>query len=183
MPPPPVRPPADESAAAVEARARALSSPVRMRILRVCLHEGRTNKEIADVLGMNPGSVLHHVRTLVATGLLRAEDARTGRRGAREVPYRATGLSFYAPTPNASTLLVETFLQEVEGIDPDELDAWRLGVKLSPADAEEFRSRFSDLVVEYAERAPEPDGVALSLFVAIHPERQPPLPGGASPAP
>jgi DNA-binding transcriptional ArsR family regulator len=181
-PPPPIRPPAVEDAAAKEARARALSSPLRLRILRICLHEAHTNKEIADVLGSNPGTVLHHVRTLVATGLLAAGDPRPGRRGAREVPYRATGLSFYSPPPNASTLMVETFLQEVEGIDPEELDAWRLGVKLAPSAAAEFRARFQDLVVEYAEREPDPDGVALSLFVAIHPERQPRLQdGGQSP--
>jgi DNA-binding Lrp family transcriptional regulator len=146
-----------------------------MRILRICLHESRTNKEIATALGMNPGSVLHHVRTLVSTGLLRAEEPRVGRRGSREVPYRATGLSFFSDTPNASTLLIETFLQEADGIDPDDLDAWRLGVKLGPDAAAEFRSRFRDLVIEYADREPEPDGVALSLFVAIHPERQPPV--------
>jgi len=175
MTPPFVEPPADESEADAEARAKALSSPLRMRILRICLHESRTNKEIAAVLDLNPGTVLHHVRTLVRTGLLRAEEPRSGRRGAREVPYRATGLSFLSHTPHVSSLLVETFLQEIAGIDPDDLDAWRLGVKLAPDALAEFRDRFRDLVVEYAALDPDPDGVPVSLFIAMHPERQPPV--------
>ena len=56
--------------AAQQARARALASPLRMRILRLCLHEPRTNKELAGMLGINPGSMLHHVRSLVSTGFL-----------------------------------------------------------------------------------------------------------------
>ena len=52
---------------AIAARARALSSAVRWRVLRACLDEALTNKELADRLGVNPGSMLHHVRTLVAT--------------------------------------------------------------------------------------------------------------------
>jgi DNA-binding transcriptional ArsR family regulator len=78
----------------IQARARALSSPLRLRILRLCLHKARTNKEIAGILKVNPATALHHVRTLLATGFLRAEEPRTGNRGAREIPYRATGLSW-----------------------------------------------------------------------------------------
>lgn len=163
----------DESDAEREARAKALSSPLRLRILRICLHEARTNKEIADVFGLNPGSVLHHVRSLIDTRLLAAEEPRRGARGSREIPYRATGLSFTTSLPNSSSLVVETFLQEIEGIAPDDLDAWRLGLKLSDADLDELRSRFRALFLKYAERAPDPGGTAVSLMFAIHPERQP----------
>src|ERR1700712_1537085 len=79
---------------ATEAEARALSSPTRLRILRLCLSEALTNKEIAARLGRNPATVLHHVRTLVDTGFLVAGPPRRGARGAREVPYRATGKSW-----------------------------------------------------------------------------------------
>jgi hypothetical protein len=36
-----------------------------MRILRFCLHEPHTNREIADEFDLNPGTSLHHVRTLL----------------------------------------------------------------------------------------------------------------------
>src|SRR3989337_1159442 len=100
----------DADEAAKRARVRALASPVRMRILRLCLHEARTNKELAAELDMNAGTMLHHVRSLVATGFLRAEEARRGTRGSKEVPYRATGLSWRSgPMPNQGQILLDTF--------------------------------------------------------------------------
>ncbi len=57
--------------------------------------------------GVNPGSMLHHVRALVETGFLRAEEPRRGKRGAREVPYRATGLSWRTPVDSQANLLVD----------------------------------------------------------------------------
>ena len=81
---------------------RAISSPLRLRVLRLCAFESRTNKELAELLGVNPGTMLHHVRTLVQTGYLAAEPERAGAQGAREVPYRATGLSWRTPMPGGS---------------------------------------------------------------------------------
>jgi len=46
----------------------ALGSEVRLRILRLCLHDALTNKEIAERLGQDPATTLHHVRTLCASG-------------------------------------------------------------------------------------------------------------------
>ena len=157
----------------MQARARALSSPLRLRILRLCLHEPRTNRELAETLGMNPGTTLHHVRALVDTNLLRAEEPRRGRRGAREVPYRATGLSWRTPLPHDSQLLVDTFLMDIDGLDPDLLNTTRLGLKLNSADRLEMLERFGALFEEYAAREPDPDGIPVSLFFAEHPDQQP----------
>ena len=156
--------------AAQQARARALASPLRMRILRLCLHEARTNKELSQELGVNPGSLLHHVRSLVANGFLRAEEPRRGTRGAREVPYRATGLSWGTYVPGVSAILLETFLQEIEGLPADDLNATRLGLKLSPERREEMLGRFRDLFQEYANADSDPDGEPISLFFVEHPE-------------
>ena len=78
--------PSPEDDAALQAKARALASPLRLRILRLCLHEARTNRELAEELGINPGTLLHHVRSLTTNGFLVAEEPRKGARGAREVP-------------------------------------------------------------------------------------------------
>ncbi|MBA2554206.1 MAG: winged helix-turn-helix transcriptional regulator, partial [Geodermatophilaceae bacterium] len=72
---------------ATAAEARALSSTFRLRILRACLGEPMTNKQIAQRLGRNPATVLHHVRLLVEQGFLAPTAERRGARGAREVPY------------------------------------------------------------------------------------------------
>lgn len=155
-----------------EARARALASTVRMRILRICLHEPHSNKEIAAVLGLNPGSTLHHVRTLVETGFLRAEEPRRGARGAREVPYRAPGLSWSTPVPGISVTLINTFLEETRGLEPDEIDIARLGLKLNPADREELMTRIQNLLIEYKDRPVDADGEPVSIMIAVHPDRQ-----------
>ena len=81
-----------------EAEAKAIASPLRLRILRITLHEPHTNKEIAEALGSNPASVLHHVRTLVDTGFLIEQSVRRGPRGSRERPYLASGKSWYVDT-------------------------------------------------------------------------------------
>ncbi len=160
-----------------QTRARALSSPVRFRILRACLHQSRTNKEIAEALDMNPATVLHHVRTLVAAGFLAAEEPRVGKRGAREIPYRSTGSTWGKRLTGHPHVLVETFIQEVDGLQPEEMDIWRLGVKLSDKDRTEMMRRIKDIFEEYALKEPDDDGAATSLFLAHYRDQ------AASPAP
>ena len=157
-----------------EARMRALSSPLRLRVLRLCAFESRTNKELAELLGMNPGTMLHHVRTLVQTGYLAAEAERAGAQGAREIPYRATGLSWRTSMPGGSGVLVETFLQQIEGVDPDDLQTTWLGLKLNDEHKEELTRRLYDLANEFKERGPDADGQPYSLFTAFHPDLNPP---------
>src|SRR4051812_27581460 len=107
--PPPVAD-AAERPLATDEEIRALASTLRMRILRVCLHDAHTNKEIADILDKDPATVLHHVRRLVDTGFLAAQPARRGTRGSREIPYLATGKSWRLNNPAKDRLLLETFL-------------------------------------------------------------------------
>lgn len=152
----------------LQARARALSSPIRLRILRLCLHKSRTNKEIADLLEINPATSLHHVRTLLGTGFLEAEEPRRGKRGAKEVPYRSTRMSWGTKLPDAAPVLLETFLQEIEGLAPDEIQVMRVGLKLTEADQKELLGRIKDVVADYALRPADEEGVATSLFVAHH---------------
>lgn len=159
-----------------EARLRALSSPLRLRVLRLCAFDSRTNKELAELLGVNPGTMLHHVRTLVGTGYLAAEPERSGNQGSREVPYRATGLSWRTPLPEGSSALLETFLQQIEGMTDDQLGVTWLGLKLNAAHKAEFEERFYALVNEFKDRGPDPDGDPYSLFAALHPDLNPPAP-------
>ena len=157
-----------------EARMRALSSPLRLRVLRLCAFESRTNKELAELLDINPGTMLHHVRTLVQTGYLAAEPERAGAQGAREIPYRATGLTWRTSMPSGSRVLVETFLQQIENLDDDLLDTTWLGLKLNDEHKAELVDRLFDLVTEFKERGPDADGQTYSLFTAFHPDDNPP---------
>ena len=158
-----------------EAESKAIASPLRLRILRITLHEPRTNKEIAEALGLNPASVLHHVRTLVETGFLIEQPVRRGPRGSRERPYLASGKTWYLEMGDEriyehQDLLLTTFLQEVKDLDPELLDSARLGFRLPPAEVERVKQRLQDLLQEIARMPSDPEGEPWSLYLGLHPE-------------
>ncbi len=157
-----------------EAEAKALASSLRLQILRLTLHEPCTNKEIANALQRNPASVLHHVRTLVDTGFLIAQEPRRGERGAREVPYLASGKSWYLDVgdaePHDNELLLWTFLEESRRLGLEHLQSSRLGFCLTEADREEVLGRLYAVLQEIADRPSDPAGEPWGLFLALHPE-------------
>jgi DNA-binding transcriptional ArsR family regulator len=155
----------------------AVSSPLRLRILRLCLDASLSNKQIAERLGRDPASVLYHVRRLVDAGFLVAGEPRRGTRGSREVPYRSTGKSWTIDVgdqtagPYEPNLLLETFLEDVRRIGPGRVEASRLGIRLTPQEYEEFKGRLQELLDEYAGRTSAGD--PWSLFVGLHPDDRP----------
>jgi len=162
---------------ATEDEARTLASPLRLRILRLCLDVSLTNKEIAERLGKDPASVLYHVRRLVRTGFLVAEDERRGTRGAREVPYRSTGKSWTlsigeSEDPRlAASSLVEAFVQDAARVGFEKVDGTRLGLRLTPGEHDELTRRLYELIEEF--RLRESDGAPWSLFIGMHPDDRP----------
>lgn len=166
-----------ERRSADEAERKALASPLRLRLLRLVLHEPRTNKELAEALDLHPATSLHHVRTLVETGFLVEQEPRRGKRGSRERPYLASGKSFYLSMGpelvDGHDLLLATFLQDVAGLAPGELDSRRLGFRLSEADREAVLQRLGGLLAEIAELPSDPEGEPWSLYLAVHPEAAP----------
>ena len=156
------------------AMARALTSPLRMRILRFCLHEAQTNREIAREFDLNPGTSLHHVRTLVDTGFLAAQEARTGKRGALEIPYLATRRSWDFPAPQIGPILVQTFLEEIQGVRAEDLDVARLGVMLNEESERELHEKLNAVLIEFKERPSDADGRPISIMLATHPETRKP---------
>lgn len=163
----PVRPPPTH---ATEHEAKVLASAVRMRILRLCLHEPRTNRQLADALQMNPATALHHVRRLVDAGFLSAQDAREGARGSREIPYQATRKSWRLSSPGVSSLLIDLFVQEAARVPVEQINSSRLGVKLKPADLEAAAERLHAVLREISALPSDPDGEEWSIFFAMHPD-------------
>ncbi|USQ75474.1 helix-turn-helix domain-containing protein [Ornithinimicrobium cryptoxanthini] len=162
-----------ERRAATDAEARALASGLRLRILRLTLDEALTNKEIADALDRNPASVLHHVRTLVDNGFLRAEDPRRGTRGAREIPYRSTGKAWNMDTQGVTAgPIVEAFLSEIGDVPPHLRELSRM--RVNGSDLPEFRKRLYDLLLEFYRRPHDAESAPHSIFVAIHPDTSTP---------
>jgi hypothetical protein len=156
---------------ATAAEARALANPLRIRILRLCLDRALTNKELAERLGRDPGTILHHVRTLVATGFLAPEADRRGARGATERPYRATGKSWTLDIGESTTgmlAVVDAFREELAEIPAGEVRTLsRLGVRLSEVRLAEFLDRVKAIVDDmYA--ADDAAGEPYGFFVALH---------------
>lgn len=155
---------------------RALASPIRLRILRLTLDQARTNQEIAQLLQLAPATTLHHVRTLVAAGFVVAEDERRGARNAREVPYRATRLSWALdtsgvdPSGQVKRASLQAFLDELAELSPGtRYTMSRLGLRLSPARKAELEERLIALFDEFERLPRDPDGEAFAIFLAVYP--------------
>lgn len=150
--------------------AAALASAVRLRIIRLTYRDALTNKEIAARLDKDPATTLHHVRKLVATGFLQPQPARTGNRGAREIPYLSTGLSWQldgAARPLAtSEAMLQAYLGEVADVGPDEVEQTRLIVKIDP---EELKRRLYALIEELAASPADPDAPGTAIYLAVYP--------------
>jgi DNA-binding transcriptional ArsR family regulator len=158
---------------ATEAEAATLASAVRLRIIRLTLHEPLTNAQIAARLHRDPATTLHHVRRLVRHGFLEALPARPGPRGSTEIPYRGTGLSWSLADaggdPSLAEAMLEAYLDEVTEVGVAALDQSRLAVRLAPADAAALRSELGAVLDRYA-ALPEPaDGEAVAVYLSIYP--------------
>lgn len=153
---------------------RTLGHPLRLRILRLTLDQPMTNRELARRLGRDPGTVLHHVRRLVDGGFLAAEPIRTGRRGAIERPYRATGKSWavrMAPSAHHTAAVIEAVRAEIlETGAQSAVSTLRLGVRLRKADLADLRRRIHALGDEFAERD-DPKGDPIGILAVIHHRR------------
>lgn len=160
---------------ATPAEMRALAHPLRLRILRLTLDQALTNKELAERLERDPGTVLHHVRTLVRGGFLVAEGVREGRRGALERPYRSTGKSWMvrmAPSLDHTVSVIDAVRDEIAEAGSDAaLSTLRLGVRLNEDDLAELRRRIRLLGDEFEARG-RPDGEPIGILAVVHRRRQ-----------
>ncbi|MCD1285967.1 MULTISPECIES: winged helix-turn-helix domain-containing protein [unclassified Brevibacterium] len=156
---------------ATDAEAKALASSIRIRILRLCLDEALSNREIAEATGLNPATALHHVRMLADTGFLEAQEARRGRRGAREIPYLATGKSWFLNAGDMTNPMIEAFVAEFTAAPYEQRTMGRMAAMLTEDEVEEFRTRIDELFEEFRSRRTKPDAQQWGLFIAMHPSQ------------
>lgn len=145
-----------ERRAATVREAKALGHPLRQRILRLCGDREWTNKELADRLGRDPGTVLYHVRHLVDAGLLEQAEVRTGESGALEKPYRSTKKSWWLDDPlgnldsDAKSAPIQAFQEELREAGPDSVQTYaRFSLHLSPEEVAELDRRILKVLDEY----------------------------------
>jgi DNA-binding transcriptional ArsR family regulator len=178
--------------AAVDARrrratilqAKAASHPLRLRILRLCGQQPMTNKQLADRLDRQPGTILYHVRLLVEAGLLEPAPVRTGASGALEKPYRSTGqswwLSAYGDTDDGepyddrteelSLAPIEAFQAELREAGPGSVRSFaRFMLHLSEEEVRELDRRLLVVLDEYMQTDDQRlDRPAVGGIVVLH---------------
>jgi predicted ArsR family transcriptional regulator len=167
--------------------ARALAHPLRIRILRLCLDEARTNAELAAALNERPATVLYHVRTLLATGFLAEEPWRPGPRGTVEKPYRATGKSWRLEggfsCDDSLRAVFQAVAAEVDEAGPDSvLEGARMALRLRPEQLEELLAQIRTIINQFPSGpdyfAADAEGTdPYALLVILHRRAQPRTPG------
>ncbi|WP_122818269.1 winged helix-turn-helix domain-containing protein [Nocardioides pantholopis] len=150
---------------ATPAQLRAFDHPMRHRIWRAVGREGATVSQLAHRLATNKGNVAHHVKVLVASGLLAPGPTRTVR-GGTEQYYLATTpqLRLAGDTRDATRAMLASVADEVAAA-PDPLLNHRT-VRLTRRQAEAL-ARHLDRVVTELEPAGEREpsyGVLVSVY-------------------
>lgn len=165
----------EERRKATEAEANALASGIRLRIIRLTFNEALTNKDLAQRLGRDPATTLHHVRKLVDTGFLSPQQPRKGNRGAKEIPYLSTGLSWRLDSAGTISgipeAVLEAYLAEVAEVGPSELRQSRLVLQLARQDRVEFERRLDELLEDFKNRPPDSTADPTAVYVALYPSR------------
>ncbi|HEV7722865.1 MAG TPA: helix-turn-helix domain-containing protein [Iamia sp.] len=142
-----------ERAPATTQQAKALSNPMRLRILRLCQEREWSNAQLAQRLMCDPSTLLYHARILVAAGFLEQGEPRRGARGATEKPYRATGRSWdldISGAESVSSALLRAFLAEMREAGPTSLEqASRFVLHLDEDERRTFRRRLQQVLDEY----------------------------------
>ncbi|GIT79259.1 hypothetical protein LLS1_09280 [Leifsonia sp. LS1] len=144
---------------------KAMSHPLRVRILRLCGDRELTNKQLADRLGVDAGTVLYHVRQLVDVGFLEPVGVRSGESGALEKPYRSTGRTWWLSVGlddldrGEGLAPVDAFQQELADAGPRSIATYaRFALHLSPEDVAELDRRIVAVIDEFVETDAERTG-------------------------
>jgi DNA-binding transcriptional ArsR family regulator len=173
-------------------RLRALSHPVRLRILSLLTGTVMSSAELARELGMSHAAVSFHVRTLAAAGYLELAETRSVR-GGQERRYRAAMGGLVQWQSEDARLAVSALSKDLlRRLADTPADSWRLfgdaELWISPQVWDDVAGRISKAVVELHEAAlaPRTPGSvhvsATALLFAIG-QQSPAAPGTEGPEP
>lgn len=157
---------------------KAISDPIRSRILGIIQNQPATAKQIADLLGASPGAIGHHLHVLEAAGLAQVV-ARRLVRGIVANYYTRTARIFDFDLPREVTgdtsmnlEIMRTALNELSEaeVNIDE-DTYRYDgfphIRLSPERARHYSERLQALVNDILNERPDPNGKVYGILVAM----------------
>jgi DNA-binding transcriptional ArsR family regulator len=161
-----------------EQQFKAVSDPMRGRIIQVLRTKPATAKQLANLLGGTTGAIGHHLQMLEAAGLVQII-ARRLVHGIVAKYYARTARVFIFDLPRetvgvASMDLVmltqarEELIEALPTIGPQGLcDSWYPHKRLAPERLAAYQQRINQLVVDFLNEAPDPDGVMYSLIISV----------------
>ncbi len=159
--------------------AKALAHPMRQRIVRLCMERELTNRQLADLLDSEPGTVLPHVRLLLKAEFLHAATPRTGASGALEKPYRATGKTWWLDDPLAGAdpgirfSPIDIAMTDARAAGPEGVATYgAFMLHLDEDDVAELDRRILEVVDEFI--ASDPDRLAKPLHRGLFVVHRPP---------
>jgi DNA-binding transcriptional ArsR family regulator len=155
---------------------KAISEPVRSRILGIIQNQPATAKQIADRLGATPGAIGHHLHVLEAAGLAQVV-ARRITRGIVANYYTRTARIFTYDLPpdvigdvaldiitRARDELTEALASNVD--EPYSTQSFP-HIRLSPPRARLYYERLAALVNDMLQEQPDPAGVVYGILIAM----------------
>jgi DNA-binding transcriptional ArsR family regulator len=154
------------------AQLKALSHPLRTKILDLLEDEPRSAKALADALGVTHGKAGHHVGVLARTGLIEVVEERAAR-GFTERIHAPTYDRLEVRVPGTEHDRLQFLLAQAgrEAAPTDEQPFEPFGriysVRIPTDRAAQFAERLVALAEEFAEAA-EPDGERFGFVGAVY---------------
>ncbi len=157
---------------------KAISDPMRSRILGIIQNQPATAKQIADRLGATPGAIGHHLHVLEGAGLAQVI-ARRLVRGIVANYYTRTARIFKYDLPREVTGDTSISLECItkardELAEAEEYiveDAYRNEafphIRLSPERARYYSERLEALLEDILHETPDPDGKVYGIYFAM----------------
>jgi DNA-binding transcriptional ArsR family regulator len=157
---------------------KAISDPLRSRILGIIQNQPATAKQIADRLGVSPGAIGHHLHVLEAAELAQVV-ARRLVRGIVAIYYTRTARIFQYELPREVTgdtsmnldIMAKAYEELAEAETNIDEDVYRCAgfphIRLSPERARFYSERLQALVDDILQETPDPNGKVYGIFVAM----------------
>jgi DNA-binding transcriptional ArsR family regulator len=161
---------------------KAISDPIRGRILNIIRHHPSTAKQIAQRLNATPGAIGHHMQVLEKAGLAQIVARRMIRGIVAKYYTRTARIFMYDMPPEvtdnvpADVHIMTVARDELAEVLHDDKETLRLGgfphARLSPERAQAYAERLNALMQEFLEEPNDETGdvYGLSLFMFRSPE-------------
>ncbi len=157
---------------------KAFGDPARVKILGIIQQRPATAKQIADILGIAPGTAGHHLRVLESCGLAQVV-ARRIVRGIVAKYYTRTARIFnfeFGDEPSMafsrnSDIVAQAHQEMLESVEAYGKDGLACSgyprVRLSPEKVLAYQERLSALIDDFVAESPDPAGQVYGLVGAM----------------